>query len=272
MIIIKRFLWYLVRIKDFVQSFLLLTVRLLFRTREFRDFLVDLVGIINDHYSQHFGNLKDFEKTSLYNQITRDFIFIKSNVFNCDSKVTRPFETQIFSALVKALNPRQVMEIGTYNGFTTLHLLMNTSPDTVVYTLDLPNDYVATSPGTMKNYDDLQVAQLSRESLHNRIYKNYPEADKRIVELFGDSSQFDFKSFEGKIDLVFIDGNHSLPFVESDTRNALKMLSPQGMIIWHDYDFIVHKDVFTYLNRLAKTMPIYRVPRTRFAIYSPSIK
>ncbi|MBL8012699.1 MAG: class I SAM-dependent methyltransferase, partial [Candidatus Omnitrophica bacterium] len=71
----------------------------------------------------------------------------------------------------------------------------------------------------------------------------------------------------GKIDLVFIDGNHSYEFVKSDTENALEMLSEKGVIIWHDYDYIIHKDVFRYLNKLAKTHKIYSIPHTRFAIY-----
>ena len=39
----------------------------------------------------------------------------------------------------------------------------------------------------------------------------------------------------GKAEFIFIDGGHDAPVVTSDTLKALEMVSPDGVIVWHDY-------------------------------------
>ena len=77
---------------------------------------------------------------------------------------------------------------------------------------------------------------------------------------------FDFSPYYGKIDFVFIDANHSYAYVRSDTENALRTLSPEGVILWHDYDFI-HPGVFRLINELAREKRIFYVERTRYALF-----
>ena len=216
-----------------------------------------------------YGRLIDFEKTKFFQQLSSHFIFAQSNLFNRDSKVTRSMETHFLATLVKELNPRTIFEIGTYNGFTALHLAVNSPWDCKIYTLDLPPDYDVKKAGE-SSYDDLLVIKLSQEKISERFYKKHP-LENKITELYGDSSIFDFSGYFGKMDIVFIDGNHSMDFVKKDTESALKMLSDRGVIVWHDYDYIIHKDVFIYLNSLSKKYPIYSVPRTRFAVYGKNI-
>ena len=57
----------------------------------------------------------------------------------------------------------------------------------------------------------------------------------RIHQLFGDSQTYDFTPYYGSVDLVFVDGCHHYEFVLRDSQNALKMMSPDGVVIWHDY-------------------------------------
>jgi predicted O-methyltransferase YrrM len=183
--------------------------------------------------------------------------------------VTRPNETQILSTLTCAVKPKTVFEIGTYNGFTTLHFAYNTPEDSKIYTLDLPPDFEVKDK-IHYSYDDLMVVELSKKNIARRVYKNDPMG-RKVVELFGDSEKFDYSPYLGKIDLVFIDGNHSYPYVKSDTENAFKMLSDRGVIIWHDFDYIIHRDVFKYLNDLSQEHKIYSIPHTRFAIYGKNL-
>jgi predicted O-methyltransferase YrrM len=216
-----------------------------------------------------FGSLKDFEETKFFQQLSSHFIFAQSNLFNRDIKVTRSMETHFLATLVKELGPQAIFEIGTYNGFTTLHLAVNSPQSCRIFTLDLPPDYdVHKVPDG--SYDDLLVIKLSQNTIHQRFYKKHP-LENKITELYGDSSVFDFSDYQGGIDIVFIDGNHSFKYVKSDTENAFKMLSDQGVIVWHDFDYIIHKEIFAYLNSLSKQYPIYSVPHTRFAIYGKKI-
>jgi len=233
-------------------------------------FFFAVFALINEFYEESHGKLKNFEETNAFKDICNNSIYIKSNVFNTDSKVTRPLETQILSALVYYFSPQNIFEIGTYNGFTTYHFAINSPPNCKIYTLDLPANF-NTDKTQGYSYDDLMVVKLSLEYTQNRIFQRYPEKDK-IIELFGDSSQFDYSAYHGKMDLIFIDGNHSYEFVKSDTENALKMLSDRGVIIWHDYDYIIHRDVFEYLNEFSKTHKVFSIPHTRFAIYGPQLK
>ena len=80
------------------------------------------------------------------------------------------------------------------------------------------------------------------------------------------------ETIRSKILTVYIDGNHSKEYVHSDTEQAMKMLSNNGIIIWHDYDYIIHRDVFNYLNELSQTHRIYSIPYTRHAIYGKNLK
>jgi predicted O-methyltransferase YrrM len=186
-----------------------------------------------------------------------------------EASVTRPNETQILATLTCEFQPKTVFEIGTYNGFTTLHFAYNSPDDSKIYTLDLPPDFEVKDK-VHYSYDDLLVVELSKKNIARRVYKNDPMA-RKIVELFGDSEKFDYSPYYGKIDMVFIDGNHSYPYVKSDTENAFRMLSDRGVIIWHDFDYIIHRDVFKYLNRLSEDHKIYSIPHTRFAIYGKKL-
>jgi hypothetical protein len=62
------------------------------------------------------------------------------------------------------------------------------------------------------------------------------QAESRIRQHFQDSTTIDWNEFEPPVDMIFIDGAHEFPFVDSDTRNALEIIKrPGGIIFWHDY-------------------------------------
>lgn len=233
-----------------------------------------LFSTINEFYQYSHGQLYSFETTGAFQQLKKNIIFARCNFFNTDPSIARPVETQVISSLVDYLKPKTIFEIGTYNGFTTLHLACNSPQESVVYTLDLPADFdrQLSAENNLKgySYDDLLVVELSMKNRNNRIFHNHP-CRKKIVELFGDSLKFDFLPYYKKMDFVFIDGGHSYKHVHSDTQNAFRMLSDNGVIIWHDFDYIIHRDVFKYLNQLVKTHRIYSIPNTRFAIYGPAL-
>jgi len=266
----KKCFWYLGKLLNFIWASLNLLLYLIFHPKEGKTFLFLIFSDINEFHQKAFGRLKDFEETEFFRQLSSHFIFAQSNLFNRDVKVTRSMETHFLATLVKEVNPQAIFEIGTYNGFTTLHLAINSPESCKIFTLDLPPDYNILKAKKL-SYDDLLVIKLSQKTINQRFYKKHA-LEGKITELYGDSATFNFSDYYGKMDVVFIDGNHSLEYVRSDTENAFKMLSPKGIIVWHDYDYIIHKDVFLFLNDLAKKYPIYSVPHTRFAIYGKNIK
>jgi hypothetical protein len=59
----------------------------------------------------------------------------------------------------------------------------------------------------------------------------------RFAQLIGDSHRIDPRAFvrdHGRMDLVFIDGDHSREGVRQDTDLARALLAPGGAIAWHD--------------------------------------
>ena len=84
-----------------------------------------------------------------------------------------------------------------------------------------------------------------------------------------------FRAEEGlrDVDLVYVDGGHSLPVVTKDTENAFRVLAPDGTIVWDDY-FHLYPDVVSFLDTLADQYPLHGIKGTNYVIYSrrwPSI-
>lgn len=257
---------------------LIVCLRILFYCLRHPAKLLDLsfsfYSLLNNFYQSSHGHLLNFEESQLSKRLREETIFAKTNYFATDLSVMRPMEIQILSSLIAYLRPKHVLEIGTYLGYTTLHFAMNTPDDSLIYTLDLPPNFLEVKETEKKqkrlSYDDLQVMKLSSKGAKKRYFHHTPY-HKKIIELFGNSREFDFSPYYGKIDFIFIDGNHSREFVKSDTENALKMLSAHGVILWHDYDYIIHPDIFHYLNDLSRPYTIYSIPYTRLAIYGSMI-
>jgi hypothetical protein len=187
---LKKCFWYLGKLLNFAWASLNLLVYFIFHPKQFKVFLFSIFSDINEFHQMAYGRLMDFEQTKFFQQLSSHFIFAQSNLFNRDVKVTRSMETHFLSTLVKELNPKTIFEIGTYNGFTTLHLAVNSPQSCQIFTLDLPPDYDVTKVGT-SSYDDLLVIKLSQKTINQRFYKKHP-LENKITELYGDSATFDF--------------------------------------------------------------------------------
>lgn len=246
--------------------FIIISIRVLFygifHPSVIFNFLFGIVSEIAEFHKRCGGKVINFKESDLYNQITDNVRFSQSNCLNAGFGTIRPIEAQVLASLVSYLKPKTVFEIGTYTGFSTLHLKNNAPSDATIYTMDLPKDK---SGIVLKN--DLYEAHPDIKNINineNRFF-NVENKHHNITQLFGDSKTFDFSPYYGKIDFTFIDASHSYAYVKSDTENALKMISPCGIILWHDYDFI-HPAVFKLINEIANKKKIYYIERTRFAL------
>jgi len=193
--------------------------------------------------------------------MTEKIKFSKSNCLNVNFGTIRPIESQVLAALVSHLKPKTIFELGTYTGFSTIHLSENSPSDSTIYTLDLPPDKTGIE---LKNDMNEAHRDIKNINLNKERYFHSLGSKNSIVELLGNSKTFDFSPYFEKIDFVFIDANHSYAYVKSDTENALRLLTPNGVILWHDYDFI-HPGVFRLINEIAKEKKIFYIERTRYA-------
>ena len=137
-------------------------------------------------------------------------------------------ELVVLASLAQKYRPRVIFEIGTFDGRTTINLAAN-SPEATVHTLDLPPGHatqMAVKPG-----DDTYINKPASGARYRGT-----DCESRIVQHYGDSATFDFSKFEGRVDMVFVDGAHSYDYVKSDSQHALRLLRDgRGVILWHDY-------------------------------------
>lgn len=160
------------------------------------------------------------------------------------------------AGLVRELEVTSAFEIGTFDGVTTWTLARNMSSG-VVDTLDLP-------AGERTELALEDTDEEVRGLVSGHVYDELPHP-ATIQQHWGDSASFDFSEWNGACDLVYIDGAHSEPYVESDTRNAFGMLSERGAIVWDDYWRQVD-GVPKVLHKLAAPRP-RRIPGTRLVVH-----
>jgi predicted O-methyltransferase YrrM len=139
-------------------------------------------------------------------------------------------ELLALTAVARKVAPRRVFEFGTFMGTTTLHLA-RACPNAEIFTLDLPDTGALAVP---LDQGDAVLNEWSTTNKDKRNFRGRTES-ARITELYGDSLNFDFSRYEASMDLVFVDAAHDPVHAAADTRNALFMLAPRGVILWHDY-------------------------------------
>lgn len=125
-----------------------------------------------------------------------------------------PYELKALATITKALKPKNVLEIGTFEGRASLNIALNLDKNSKLYTINLHQKEC-----------NFEIGRFFKNSkVHNKIQK--------IEE---DSMKFDFSKLP-KMDLIFIDGAHGYYPVLSDTKNAIKILNKNGLLIWDDVD------------------------------------
>jgi predicted O-methyltransferase YrrM len=158
-------------------------------------------------------------------------------------------ELQCIAKLVRFHQPARIFEIGTFDGRTTINMAHN-AERSEIFTLDLPKKDVSNTKLRIKKGD---VHFINKEVSGSRFIGT--KYEKQITQIYADSAAFDYVPYYGSIDLVFIDGSHTYDYVISDTRNALKLLRPEGgIILWHDYGW---KEVIKALNEFYRNDPVF---------------
>jgi predicted O-methyltransferase YrrM len=158
--------------------------------------------------------------------------------------------------LGRFVGARRVFEIGTYNGATAWCLARNLEA-AEVHTLDLP---LESQPAL-----EFGVSDAGNRIVFERpAYEVLPLSTGRVVQHWGDSATFDFASWRGSIDLVYVDGAHSHQYVRADTVTALDLVRDSGAVVWDDYWRRI-KGVQAILDELP--VPLFRVPGTRLVVH-----
>jgi predicted O-methyltransferase YrrM len=169
--------------------------------------------------------------------------------------------------ITKLIEPKKVFEIGTFRGRTALNFALNSPPDCTVYTLDLPPEEKLSAKQRAFPHD-ARIIDGSRPGLH---YQG-EEVSGKIVQLYGNSMDFDFTPYFGQIDLVYVDGAHDYDAVRQDTIQALRMLTPNGVLLWDDFaDYGDQNDVTRAILDLIPGKEVIQVDHTHIALHRPKV-
>lgn len=205
------------------------------------------------YFGNHYVDLSSLLKND---ELTVNVSPVKSKEHNITA-----FELLAICTLLKDKGCNTIFEIGTYDGRTTRAMAMNLADENgKIYTLNLPPDTNEVLLET--NVVDIN---LSKKVLSGERFLNTP-VQKYIEQLWGDSAQFDFLSYFGKMDMAFIDGAHSAEYAESDTKNAIKLVKRSGgIIIWHDAHLY---GVVNFISSWVKQngLPLYFIKDTSLAV------
>lgn len=151
--------------------------------------------------------------------------------------------------LVVCAQPKRLMEVGSFRGYTALYLAQHTPPDAHIVTVD--------------QYPD-----------HGEAYRHSPYVEKIERRVGKTNSELFAKDKPGSYDLIFLDADHCHAGVKHDTELLLPLVAPDGYLVWHDYAnwgyFDGKNGVPEYLGELSTKLPIAHVLGSDLAIYSPA--
>jgi predicted O-methyltransferase YrrM len=173
-------------------------------------------------------------------------------------------ELAYLALITRSLAPRLVFEFGTFRGRTALNFALNSPEDTKVLTLDLPR---GSDRSTAMADTWASDAEIIRRSFTGADYAGKDVAHK-IHQLFGDSLTFDFSPYFDQADLVFVDGGHRYEVVSSDTANALRLVRPGGVVVWHDFANYGHYNDIT--RAILDTLPadqLIQIENSQLVLY-----
>lgn len=142
--------------------------------------------------------------------------------------------------LVKHIQNPLGIEIGTAEGYTTLHLLQSI-PTLTLYGIDPYSDYEDWDGRSINNSDAGYVHILEKTKNYNNYHHIRATSDEAALDLADES--FDF---------IFIDGLHTYDQVLADCKNYYPKLKKNGLFIGHDYNMIA--DVKCAVDEFAATV------------------
>ena len=182
---------------------------------------------------------------------------------------TSDAEAWILATLAK--RARLMFEFGTCTGKTAYLWARNSPAEARVVTVTLrPEDRSGYHRAGEDDAHDTAAALA--ESEFARFVYSATDVEGKVEQLYGDSKTLDIAAWRGRCDLVFVDGSHAYSYVLSDSRKAMELVRPGGLVLWHDYGGPRHSPgVYRGLNELAKHVRLLHVQGTRLVGYRAAV-
>lgn len=164
-------------------------------------------------------------------------------------------EQMLLYALVRGINAKNAIEIGTRRGHSTIWIAsaIRDNGGEFLVCID-PFGGPGAGGGNDKEYTVQKLAQLE---LDNVLIVE--ELSSQALGRFPDSS-FDF---------IYIDGDHSYDGVKNDLTHSLRILKPGGIVVLHDVSHI--SSVKECVDELL-TRPLFLTSSMGMAVYQKEIE
>jgi predicted O-methyltransferase YrrM len=135
-----------------------------------------------------------------------------------------PGDRRALFYLVGALKPVSILEIGTHVGASTVHIGAAMSPGSRLITVD------------MHDVNDGPAAWWRTARLQRSPGQMLAELNAGLDVSFVKSDSVAFLNrTDQRFDLIFLDGDHAMETVLEELPLSLRKLSPNGVILLHDY-------------------------------------
>ena len=150
-----------------------------------------------------------------------------------------PHELMIMCNVLRKLQPKRAVELGTAEGRTTLNLAFHVPDDGEVVTVNLPPE-----PG---------VSEVGY------FYWNSPLKSK-IKQLFADVGEWDSTAYRGTAGLVFGDACDQTPGIAQEMAHLFAVVKLGGVIFRHDYGSA--EGTTKFYNEVSKELPFRHIEGT----------
>lgn len=166
-----------------------------------------------------------------------------------------PVDMAVLRGLAKEYSSCEYLEIGSWRGES----LANVAPFcSRCVSVSLSNE---------------QMRQFGMNERMISMQRYFSRDIKNVQHIEANSREFDFSTL-GKFDLIFVDGDHTMEGVRSDTEKVFQLLkSENSVIVWHDYTANyeqINWEVFAGILEgcpAEKRNSIYHISNTLCAVY-----
>jgi predicted O-methyltransferase YrrM len=127
--------------------------------------------------------------------------------------------------------PRRIIEIGTANGGTLFMLTQLAAPNATIVSVDLPGGRLGGASSSLRH---------AYPRWRTRLYRGFARDGQSVHVIRADSHQVatveDVRRRlpEGKVDFLFIDGDHSYEGVSRDFELYSPLVAEAGLVAFHD--------------------------------------
>lgn len=137
-----------------------------------------------------------------------------------------PGDRRALYTVISSLKPKNVLEVGTHIGASTVYIaraLRANAQASALTTVDVVDVNAPDAPWKKIGLPRAPVKML--EALN---------CEKDVTFVKSSSLEY-LKTTDQKFDFIFLDGDHTAATVYKEMSLALEALSPQGVIMLHDY-------------------------------------